>query len=252
MSPYLFHALIYSWIALALIIFIVLRKINAPYGRHSSRAWGPMIGNRLAWMVMEIPVLIVLWGCIGLAGWDLSTVVWCMAGLFSVHYLHRSVLFPWMLQTRGKQMPLIIMGSGVVFNLMNGFLLGYYFAHLADYTPDWFTDWHFITGLTLFLTGMVINIRADYQLIGLRKKGSTEHYVIPRGWLFEKISCPNHFGEMIEWMGFAILTWSLPAVAFFIWTAANLIPRAMAHHKWYRDKFVDYPKSRKAIIPYFL
>ncbi|NCX34980.1 MAG: hypothetical protein EBX23_06415, partial [Proteobacteria bacterium] len=26
-------------------------------------------------------------------------------------------------------------------------------------------------------------------------------------------------------------------------------PRALAHHKWYQEKFSDYPKSRKAIIP---
>jgi len=36
---------------------------------------------------------------------------------------------------------------------------------------------------------------------------------------------------------------------FLIWVIANLFPRAIAHHNWYKNKFKDYPKNRKAIIP---
>jgi len=57
-------------------------------------------------------------------------------------------------------------------------------------------------------------------------------------------------GELIEWAGFAILCWNLPALTFFIWTAANLVPRALAHHKWYHNMFADYPAERKIIVPY--
>lgn len=146
-------------------------------------------------------------------------------------------------------MPLIIMLSAVFFNIVNGFSLGYFFVHFADYTNNWFTDGRFIAGIILFFTGLYINWRADNRLIHLRKPDETD-YKIPRGWLFEKVSCPNLFGELIEWLGFAILCWNLPALTFFIWTAANLIPRALSHHKWYKEKFTDYPKSRKAILPF--
>jgi hypothetical protein len=77
-------------------------------------------------------------------------------------------------------------------------------------------------------------------------------YKIPFGNLFRYISCPNHFGEIIEWAGYALLCWNLPASAFFIWTSANLIPRAIAHHHWYREHFSDYPMNRKAVIPFIL
>jgi hypothetical protein len=70
--------------------------------------------------------------------------------------------------------------------------------------------------------------------------------------MFRLISCPNLFGELIEWFGFALLCWNLPALTFFIWTAANLIPRAISHHQWYRKKFNDYPSERKAIIPFLV
>ena len=95
----------------------------------------------------------------------------------------------------------------------------------------------------------MINIRADSKLFGLRKSDDTG-YKIPRGGLYERISCPNYFGEILEWIGWAIATWSLAGLAFAIYTIANLAPRAMAHHRWYRETFSDYPKQRKALIPY--
>ena len=148
-------------------------------------------------------------------------------------------------------MPLIIMLSAIFINIMNGFSFGYYFIHFADYPNDWLSDPGFIIGAILFFTGLYINWRADNILINLRKPGET-NYKIPAGWLFNKVSCANLFGELIEWLGFAILCWNLPALTFLIWTAANLIPRALAHHKWYKERFIEYPPDRKAIIPYVL
>eukprot|EP00741_Cyanophora_paradoxa_P009231 tig00001487_g8941.t1 len=75
-------------------------------------------------------------------------------------------------------------------------------------------------------------------------------YLIPRGGAFEYVSCANYFGELLEWTGFAIATWSPAALAFVLLTAANLVPRARAHHAFYRSHFGErYPKNRKAIIP---
>ena len=110
-------------------------------------------------------------------------------------------------------------------------------------------DIRFVTGIFLFLAGMLININADKILIDLRKPGTLEHN-IPQDGLYHWISCPNYFGEIVEWIGFAIMTWSLPGFAFALWTSANLLPRAAAHHRWYREHFDDYPRDRKAVIPF--
>ena len=114
------------------------------------------------------------------------------------------------------------------------------------------TDPRFIIGGIVFVAGFVINQVADKELISLRKDGSKD-YFIPNGGLFNYISCPNFFGEIIEWSGFAIMAWNLPALSFAVWTAANLIPRALDHHKWYKSYFKkEYPESRKAVIPFLL
>jgi steroid 5-alpha reductase family enzyme len=106
-------------------------------------------------------------------------------------------------------------------------------------------------GFLLFFGGAYINIRSDNILLRLRKPGETD-YKIPAGFLFRYVSCPNFLGEMIEWSGFAIMAWNVPALSFAVWTVANLAPRALHHHRWYLEKFSEYPKNRKAFIPFLL
>ena len=85
-------------------------------------------------------------------------------------------------------------------------------------------------------------------MINLRKEKG-DGYHIPKGFLFNRVSNPNYLGEFIEWLGWAIMTWSWAGLVFFLWTVCNLFPRAISNHKWYKSKFEDYPQERKAIIP---
>ncbi|KAJ6968797.1 steroid 5-alpha-reductase DET2 [Populus alba x Populus x berolinensis] len=56
---------------------------------------------------------------------------------------------------------------------------------------------------------------------------------------------------IVEWFGWAVMTWSWAGFGFLLYTCANLVPRACANHKWYLEKFrEDYPKNRKAVIPF--
>jgi 3-oxo-5-alpha-steroid 4-dehydrogenase 1 len=244
---YFYVALI--WIFIGIITFFYLFKQTAPYGRHTTEKWGPMIDNKLGWFLMEFFVLVVLFFFLFTGTVKINLVSGIMIGMFTFHYLNRSILFPLRIKTKGKKMPLAIMLSAMGFNMMNGFLLGYYFGNFASYEIAWLTDPRFIIGTIIFLTGMVINWQSDAILIGLRKPGETG-YKVPTGGLFKWVSCPNLFGEIIEWLGFAILTWSMPGLVFMIWTFANVAPRAISHHKWYRSKFDHYPSERKAILPY--
>lgn len=244
-----YEIIFYIWIGIAVAIFFLLLKITAPYGRHASSKWGPQIANRYGWFFMESPALAVMLYVLIMTFSVQSIVVTIMIGLYCFHYFNRTFIFPFRIHTRGKKMPVIIMASGIFFNLCNTFLMGYYFFHFANYEMSWLQDPRFIIGIILFFLGVGINWKADNMLIHLRKPDETD-YKIPEGWLFNYVSCPNLLGELIEWAGFAILCWNMPAAAFFIWSAANLIPRALSHHKWYRNKFEDYPAERKAVVPF--
>ena len=118
----------------------------------------------------------------------------------------------------------------------------------VGYPREWLLDGRFIAGAVVFLTGAAVNVTSDYRLAGLRRQQQGQ-YVIPRGGAFRFLSSPNLTGEIVEWIGFALMAWSLPGLAFAMWTAANLIPRALWRHRWYRRTFPDYPPSRRAVIP---
>ncbi|MFO7613901.1 MAG: DUF1295 domain-containing protein [Bacteroidales bacterium] len=240
------------WIIAAVLIFPFLIKVRAPYGRYTTKGWGPMIDNRLGWFIYEVPSLIIFVTLMLTGGKAFNSPLWILFSLWTIHYVNRSVIFPLRTRTKDKKMPVIIVFSAIFFNIMNAGLNGYWLGWVGpDYPDSWLTDPRFIIGGAIFITGFMINQAADKKLIGLRKGGKTG-YFIPRGGLFNYISCPNFFGEIVEWTGFAIMAWNLPALSFAVWTAANLIPRALSHHKWYREQFKDYPKGRKAVIPHIL
>jgi protein-S-isoprenylcysteine O-methyltransferase Ste14 len=238
------------WMALAVITcFYLLKYKTAPYGKFSSANWGPMIDNRLGWFIMEITVIVAF-----LAQLPLRTFAWftpkgLMVALFFLHYVYRSIVYPLMIRTRGKKKPAVIMLSAILFNAVNGSVLGLWFARYVDYSASWLYSLPFIIGVILFFTGMVIHQISDYYLIHLRKKDETD-YKLPVKGLFKYVTSPNLLGEITEWLGYALLTWSLPALAFFLWTCANLLPRAAANQKWYREKFPNYPKKRKILFPF--
>ncbi|MDF1558861.1 MAG: DUF1295 domain-containing protein [Bacteroidales bacterium] len=252
MDKQTFDLLVLIWTAIALLIFLLLLFVTAPYGRHSKRNWGKTIPDRIGWFVMEVPALIIFLFFIITGTAEKTLAVWIVAALYVMHYLNRAVIYPWRIRVRGKEMPLVVALMAVLFNFVNAGFLGYYTGTLhTHYNGEWLTDPRFIAGLLIFFTGMVINITSDEKLIRLRKNRSNG-YRIPRGGLFERVSCPNFMGEMVEWGGYAILCWSLPAFSFFVWTFCNLVPRALSHHLWYKNHFPDYPIERKAVFPYIL
>ncbi len=237
------------WTLLALAIVPTQLRMTAPYGRHARTDWGPMVPNQLGWFLMELVSLVVFAGLFLLGPNEKTMPMWVFFVLWTLHYVNRSLIFPWRTHTKGKTMPVAIVGSAAAFNIVNGGLNGLYLGWLGTVYPTaWLSDPRFILGLAVFVAGAAINFWSDNRLIGLRT-GGQQGYSIPRGGLFERVSCPNHFGEIIEWSGFALMCWNFPALSFAVWTAANLIPRALSHHAWYRRTFPDYPQGRRAVVP---
>lgn len=250
MAESTFTNLVWAWIILALIVFPFQFKTTAPYGRHIRKDWGTLMDNRLGWMLMEL-VSLLGFAWFFLSGDFNSKVNWFFFFCWMIHYFNRTFIFPLRTKTTGKQIPVVVVLMAMFFNSANGFFNGYYFGHIENYAISWFTDPRFWLGNILFWGGFFINQYSDSILISLRK-GEEKGYKIPFGGLFRWISCPNHFGEIVQWFGFAVMTWSLPALSFALWTAANLIPRAISHHRWYKDHFAGYPKDRKAVFPKIL
>jgi len=50
----------YIWLAIAVAVHITMFFITAPFGRHASEKWGPMINNKLGWFIMEVPSFAIM------------------------------------------------------------------------------------------------------------------------------------------------------------------------------------------------
>ena len=238
--------------ALAVVVFVALHFVEAGYGYLFNPKFGRPIANKVGWVVMESPVfiaMIILWW---LSDRRFEAGPLALLLLFQSHYFHRSFIFPMRLRGNSK-MPLGIVVMGMLFNTLNALMQGgwiFYFAPEKFYA-DWLAKPCFWIGAVIFLVGMAINLHSDHIIRSLRKEGDTRHY-IPYGGMFRYVTSANYFGEVTEWVGFAIASWSWAGVVFVLWTFANLAPRAASLRRRYEQEFgEEFTRlNRKRIIPF--
>ncbi|XP_023166111.2 polyprenol reductase [Drosophila hydei] len=110
----------------------------------------------------------------------------------------------------------------------------------------------------IFLFAWLQQYTSNMLLVNLRKNAKTgavqtEEHLMPNGGWFNWISSPHMFFEVVMYYCLAdlftpIITWKL----IFLWVASNQTINALLTHQWYKDNFKDYPKRRRAIIPWLL
>jgi len=174
--------------------------------------------------------------------------------LFIIHYINRAIIYPLRIPSHAAKVSIVTVLAALIFQTVNSGLIFVYLFQKADlrFYYGYWTDPRFLLGSFLFIAGLAINIQSDDVLRRLRKDRNKKGYSTPQGALFEYVSCANYFGELLEWTGFAIATWSLPGLIFAEWTFINLVPRALKTHEYYKQTFEGYPKNRRAIIPFLL
>jgi len=273
------------------ITFLFLRYIfPANWGKTFSTLLGPVVPPRLGWCLFEIPNLFWVIVCYyyyyyynnNNSDEDIQTQTTTNTGsslplpnaillaLFAGHYINRAIIYPLTLNPYSKPLPLEICLSAHLYTHMNGYLQSRALCQFVIFPDGYERSPTFLFGLLLFVMGVLINWHSDHILRNLRKPNhnhnqhtittttttttstSCSEYVIPYGGLFTYVSNPHYLGEIIEWTGFAVACWNSPAAwSFVTFTAANLIPRAIAHHQWYLHNFGDkYPRQRTAVIPF--
>jgi len=243
--------------------------IDAPFGRFSAGA-DPKKGSvfsrklnldgQLAWIIMELPSPVTIVSVylnsptrppIGLNPSTLFVALWV------AHYANRAVISPLRTPTRNHSHVSVVL-AGIGFNLLNAGLNGAWFASPA-FRGASFNHTGFWVGLVLFAIGMASNIWHDEVLLNIRRQGKRK-YGIPYGGLYSWISYPNYFSEWIEWGGFALAAAAVsgsgfamtPPMLFLMNEVATMLPRAISGHRWYHEKFEDYPRERKAVLPFIL
>lgn len=251
--PAIWNAVLLGVYVVAALSFVSLLFFPAPYGRHDKGRAGPQIDTRLAWVIMEAPASLVFayFFVTGERPWTIVPLI--LFALWQLHYFHRAFVYPFGLVVReGSGTTLVTALMGATYCAANGYLNGSYTSTYGVHLDAaWLSDPRFAIGVVVFAFGYFLNKQSDAILKRLRKPGETG-YRIPYGGGYRWVSSPNYLGELLTWIGFAIASWSPAGLSFVAMTAANLVPRALSNHRWYRRQFADYPAERKAIVPFLL
>ena len=251
-------------------IFLSLLFIKAYYGKFFNsnteetnciqkllRKIFPVIPSRISWIIQECPcVFVTLFYLVyNFGNYNYKNIL--VISPFLIHYIHRTFIFPFVIHS-SKNNPLEITLMAFTFCFFNAIMINRSVLNFCAYETNFWL--YYIYGLITFCCGMYINIYSDYSMIRQRnannEQTSGSKYIIPRGFMYELISCPNYFGELTEWLGFTVLSYSFSGLVFFVSTFANLFPRAIQYHQWYQNKFKDQFStdkelaSRKAIVPF--
>jgi len=249
-------------IALSFAAFVAITAwfIPSPYGRFASERFGVGLDPRLGWFLMELPASLSFLYFYARGPHRAEPVPLVFLCMWLIHYGNRGFFFPLSIRTpKGAKATfgILVLVVGWFVTSMHGFLHADFISRLGThYTKAWLTDPRFWIGFVIYYICYVLNIRSDAILRNLRTREEVETgkrvYRIPRGGLFEYLTCPSYTTELIGWAGFALCTWSLAGVFIFAISAANLVPRAFSTHAWYKERFPDYPKERRALIPFIL
>lgn len=246
-------------VVLGLLTLWATAQGEGAYGKHmqSNKATMPA---KAAWLLFECPQLfafgLTFWWLFDWTAQGVATPMLVLFGLWQTHYLYRGLIYPLRRRDTGQRFPIGNVVMGFVFNALNGFVNAYAVTQAAHLLADgWLTSPWFVAGLVLAAVGWLINFQADNILINLRR-GVTpdtrreDKYKIPSGGMFRYVSSANYLGEIMLWLGWALMVQTLAGWVFVFFTLANLVPRAVRTHQWYIQQFPDYPTNRKAVFPY--
>ncbi|EGT55700.1 hypothetical protein CAEBREN_29552 [Caenorhabditis brenneri] len=132
-----------------------------------------------------------------------------------------------------------------------------YFVNHPLFTPPAFGDFQMYLGLVGFVISEFGNLSIHILLRNLRPAGTRERRIPkpdgnPLSLLFNYVSCPNYTYEVSSWVFFTIMVQSLPALLFTLAGFVQMTIWAQGKHRNYLKEFPDYPKNRKAIVPFVL
>ncbi|PBC31679.1 Trans-2,3-enoyl-CoA reductase [Apis cerana cerana] len=173
---------------------------------------------------------------------------------WSIHYAKRLLETLFVHRFSHATMPLRNLFKNCSYYWIFAMYVAYHVNH------PWYTapkQFQFLVGLVTFVLCELGNLSIHLALRDLRPAGSTVRKIpVPTNnlftLLFNFVSCPNYTYEIGSWIGFTIMTSCLPAGFFTIAGAYQMTVWAIGKHKAYKREFPQYPKTRKAIIPFVL
>lgn len=172
-------------------------------------------------------------------------------GLMILHFVKRELESLFVHRFSNATMPLIRLPVNCThYWILCGLFINYFVLHPAFEGP--YVDPIVIYALAILMVICeVLNFRCHLVLRDLRPTG-TRSRGIPKGVGFDTVSCANYLWETAAWVLFSLLTRCFTSWLFTVVAFVQMTDWALKKHRNYRNEFPDYPRSRKAIIPFLL
>ncbi|CAH0562053.1 unnamed protein product [Brassicogethes aeneus] len=224
---------------------------------------GPQIGWDTVFL-LEYAGPLVLYGIVAYRPWlfygtqepntGLSTTALIALGCWSVHYSKRILETIFVHRFSHGTMPLRNLFKNCSYYWGFAVYVAYHTNHPLFTPPPVLFQ---ILGVVIFAISEMGNLSIHILLRNLRPPGTTVRKIpVPNGnpltKLFDLVSCPNYTYEFGAWLGFTLLTSCVPAALFGIAGLFQMSIWALGKHRNYKKEFPNYPKSRKAILPFVL
>lgn len=206
--------LLWTVFAMTGLTFASLLLFRTPDGRHyAGKGWEPDVANRTGWIVIELSTTTVFLPVYSVGQSARQAVPLVFLRMWHCHYLNRSLVHPLRTRTAAKTMPMVVVGAGLAFHVINAYVNARFLSDIGQYGSARLVDPRFLAGAAVFAAGLALSIHSDNILLRLRKADETGH-AIRRGGAFRYVSCPNYLGEILEWVSWALATWSLAGTGF--------------------------------------
>lgn len=254
----------------AIVAFIVLIIVPAPYGKFARQSMPLQINPRVAWFLNEVSALVFLaigWLENGTWRHDMpqTNKGWVCFLFLIVHFVWRSTLsqlvIEWLIQPPNgtKQTSILLPLLSVIYLS----LVGMNFRRMCSLIDDEFQDFDliFVCGASFcFLANAFVDIqynrwrksegsdKSEYLGRYLTREELAERFGLLNKLGFE---CPNYLFEMLEWGFFALLAFRWEAFWWFVGTVLFLLPRSIWTSHWYmlgKEVQVTYKSTKPKVL----
>lgn len=168
-----------------------------------------------------------------------------------LHYIKRELETQFVHRFSNATMPAFnIFKNSFHYWILSGLSIAYFLYHPYYKAPFAQAPPSVLFGLfALFLVCEASNFYCHVILMNLRPPG-TRVRNIPRGFLFEYVSCGNYTAELAAWLVFCVMCNVLSAWFFFAVSSAQIAAWALKKHIAYKKEFgKSYPR-RKILVPF--
>ncbi|XP_077549719.1 trans-2,3-enoyl-CoA reductase Sc2 [Haemaphysalis longicornis] len=226
---------------------------------------GPQIGWKTVFLVEYFGPLALYLLTVARPSWmygqyakrhHMEMAVKVAAACWTVHYVKRLLETLFVHRFSHGTMPITNLFKNCSYYWLFGLYIGYYVNHPL-YTAPVLGPIQVFGGLTAFLFAELGNLSIHMALRNLRPPGTKERRIPvptanPFTKLFDMVSCPNYTYEVMAWASFTFMTQCLPAGLFTLAGLYQMTVWALGKHRQYKAEFPNYPRQRKAILPFVI